>query len=91
MLHLYFINLIVNFLADPVTGDVKYIGAGIAAIAFIGSGIGQGIAASKAIEAIGRNPEAEGKVRTMFIIGAAITESGAIYGLVVAMILLFVV
>ena len=88
-------NVIINtFLAgnmDNVGPNLKYIGAGLAAIAFIGSGVGQGIAAARAIEAVGRNPESEGKVRTMFIIGAAITESGAIYGLVVAMILLFVV
>jgi len=70
---------------------LKLLGAGVAAIAFVGSGVGQGMAASKAIEAIGRNPESEAKVRTFFIVGAAITESGAIYGLVVAMILLFVV
>lgn len=86
MLHLQILTVLF-----AIEGNVKYIGAGLAAIAFIGSGIGQGMAASKAIEAIGRNPEAEAKVRTFFIIGAAITESGAIYGLVVAMILLFVV
>jgi len=77
--------------AYSVGEGLKLMGAGIAGTSFIGSGVGQGMAAAKAIEAIGRNPESEAKVRTFFIVGAAITESGAIYGLVVAMILLFVV
>lgn len=89
------INFLVSnsdiLLSSGLEGDVKYIGAGLAAISFIGSGVGQGLAAAKAIEAIGRNPESEAKVRTFFIIGSAITESGAIYGLVVSMILMFVI
>ena len=43
------------------------IAAGIAVCAGLGTGIGEGIAASKAVEAVGRNPEAEGKIRTMMI------------------------
>ena len=41
------------------------IAAGLAVCAGLGTGIGEGIAASKAVEAVGRNPEAEGKIRTM--------------------------
>ena len=51
---------------------------------------GEGIAASKAVEAVGRNPEAEGKIRTMMILGIALSETVAIYGLLVSLILLFV-
>ena len=65
------------------------IGAGLAAIAGIGPGIGEGFAVGKACEAIGRQPESSGEVtRTMFI-GCAVAESTGIYGLVIALILLF--
>ena len=43
------------------------IAAGLAVCAGLGTGIGEGIAASKAVEAVGRNPEAEGKIRTMTV------------------------
>ena len=46
--------------------------------------------ASKAVEAVGRNPEAEGKIRTMMILGIALTETVAIYGLLISIILIFV-
>lgn len=65
------------------------IGAGIAMIAGVGPGIGQGFAAGKACEAVGRQPEASGLItRTMFI-GCAVAESTGIYGLVVALLLMF--
>ena len=65
------------------------LGAGIAMIAGIGPGIGEGFAVGKACEAIGRQPESSGAVtRTMFI-GCAVAESTGIYGLVIALILLF--
>lgn len=66
------------------------IAAGIAVCAGLGTGIGEGIAASKAVEAVGRNPEAEGKIRTMMISGIALTETVAIYGLLISIILIFV-
>lgn len=76
------------------TGDIKTgligLGAGTGTTGCLGAGIGQGFSAGKASEAIGRNPEAADKVRTIMIIGAAIAESGAIYSLLVCIILLFV-
>ena len=66
------------------------IAAGIAVCAGLGTGIGEGLAASKAVEAVGRNPEAEGKIRTMMILGIALTETVAIYGLLISIILIFV-
>ncbi len=56
----------------------------------IGPGIGVGILGSKAMEAIGRNPEAAGEIRTNMILGFAFTEAIAIYALVVALIVKFV-
>jgi len=68
----------------------KFLGAGIAMIAGIGSGIGQGIAAGKAAEAVGRQPEAEGKIRFMMILGQGVAETTGIYALVIAILLIFV-
>lgn len=54
-----------------------------------GTGIGQGIAISKAVEGVARNPGASGKIMTVMPVGLAMIESLAIYCLVVAMIILF--
>ena len=65
------------------------LGAGIAMIAGLGPGIGQGIAASKGAEAVGRNPEAAGKIRSIMVLGIAMAETTGIYALVIALILIF--
>ena len=65
------------------------IGAGLAMIAGIGPGVGQGYAAGKAAEAVGRQPEAKWDITTTMLFGCAVAESTGIYGLVVALILLF--
>jgi F-type H+-transporting ATPase subunit c len=56
----------------------------------IGPGIGIGILGSKAMEAIGRNPEATGQIQSNMILGIAFTEAIAIYALVIALIVKFV-
>lgn len=56
----------------------------------IGPGLGIGLAVKGAMEAIGRNPEAESAIRTTMIIGAALAEAVAIYAFVIAIILIFV-
>ncbi len=66
------------------------LGAGIAMIAGLGAGIGQGVAAGKACEAVGRNPEANGKIRTMMLVGQGMAETTGIYALVIAIMLMFV-
>jgi len=66
------------------------LGAGLAMLPSLSAGFGQGMAAAKAVEAVGRNPEAAGEIRTTMIIGSALAETGAIYALLVALILLFV-
>mgnify|MGYP000261902992 FL=1 len=58
-------------------------------IAGIGPGIGEGYAAGKACEAIGRQPEAQGDITRTMILGIAMAESTGIYALVIALILLF--
>ncbi len=68
----------------------KYLAAGLAVgLGAIGPGIGEGIVASKALEAIGRNPESAGKVTPLMFVAMAIAESTAIYALVIALIILF--
>ena len=66
------------------------LGAGIAMIAGIGPGIGEGNAVAKACEAIGRQPESQGAVRSTMIMGCAIAETTGIYALVIAILLIFV-
>ena len=65
-------------------------GAGLAVMTGMMTGIGEGFVAGKAVEAIGRNPEAEGKIRSTMILGIALSETCAIYGLLVAILLIFV-
>ncbi len=65
------------------------IGAGLAVLTGLGAGIGMGIATSKAAEAVGRQPEASGKINSLLMLGLALTESTAIYGFVTALIIIF--
>ena len=65
------------------------IGVGIAMIAGVGPGIGEGYAVGQACAAIGRQPEAQGKIQSTMILGCAIAETTGIYSLVVSLILLF--
>jgi len=69
--------------------ECSAIGAGLAMIAGIGPGIGQGYAAGKGAEAVGRQPEAQSDVVRTMLLGAAVAETTGIYGLIVAIILLF--
>lgn len=66
------------------------IAAGIAVLPNIGSCLGQGLAASRAVEAVGRNPGAVGDIRATMLLGQAVAETGGLYGLLVAIILLIV-
>lgn len=70
---------------------IAAIGAGIAVgLTGLGVGIGQGNGTRAALEAIGRNPEAESKIKSTMLLGIGMTESAAIYGLLVAILILFV-
>jgi F-type H+-transporting ATPase subunit c len=76
-------------ITDP--DAVRYIGGALAiGLGAIGPGLGIGLAVRGAMEALGRNPEAEGAIRTTMIIGAALAEAVAIYAFVIAIIILFV-
>lgn len=65
------------------------IGAGLALIAGIGPGIGQGFAAGKAVEAVSRQPEAQGLILKTLLVGCGVAETTGIYGLFIGLALLF--
>ncbi|MDR0857356.1 MAG: ATP synthase F0 subunit C [Mycoplasmataceae bacterium] len=85
---------LIRVLADEPTNETAelgaFIGAGIAMIGAFGAGLGEGIAAGKACEAVARNPEAESKIRVMLILGCGIAETSSIYGLIVSILLIFI-
>ncbi|MDF2545655.1 MAG: synthase subunit [Anaerosolibacter sp.] len=89
-------NFIVKFLDWLMTFDRKAlilaasaIGAGMAMIAGIGPGIGQGYAAGKGAEAVSINPKASKQATLVMLLGAAVAETSGILALVVSLILLF--
>jgi len=63
------------------------IGAGIAMVAGIGPAIGEGYAVGKALEAIGRQPEAKGELTSSLILGCCLAETTGIYSFIIALIL----
>ena len=65
------------------------LGAGVAMIAGIGPGIGEGNAVAKACEAVGRQPESKGAVTSTMLMGCAVAETTGLYALVVAILLIF--
>lgn len=70
--------------------SAKVLGMALAVgIGVVGPGIGIGLIVSKALEAIGRNPEAAGKVQATMFIGIAFTEALAIFALVIGFIIKF--
>ena len=71
-----------------VNGIIAIAAALAVAIATIGPGLGQGIAASKAMEAIARQPEASGDIRTSLILALAFMDALTIYGLLIAFMIL---
>lgn len=75
---------------NPIVAAASVVSAGLAVgLAAIGPGMGQGTAAGYAVEGIARQPEAEGKIRGALLLSFAFMESLTIYGLVVALALLF--
>jgi len=77
-------------MVDSIVSAASVIAASIAVgFAGLGPGVGQGTAAGQAVEGIARQPEAEGKIRGTLLLSLAFMESLTIYGLVVALSVLF--
>ena len=68
---------------------MEVLGSGIALLAGVGPGIGEGYIGGKAVEAIARQPEASGAITRTMIIADAIAETGTVYGFVFAMLCMF--
>lgn len=71
---------------DPAAA--RYLGAAMAVLVGLAAAIAMGIALSKGLEAIARQPEAEGKIRGTLLIGLAFIETTAIYGLFMGIMIL---
>ena len=86
-----FILLYSNFSAQPVSPTwAAILGAGFAAgFGAIGSGLGGGLVAQTSCEGIARQPTSAGTVTNIMLLGQAVTQTTAIYGLLIAFILLF--
>jgi len=69
-------------------GTIIAIGAGIAVLTGIGAGIGIGLATKGAVEAIARQPEAKGDINKALLLGCALAEATAIYGFVIAVLII---
>ena len=87
-------NLLLPILEGFAAGDGKYyamgmaaIGAGLAVLTGLGPALGEGLIGAKAMEAIGRQPEAAGTIRLTMLIGQAVTETTGLYGLIIAFML----
>lgn len=84
-----FLDFLSKFEAKELILAASAIGAGIAMIAGIGPGIGQGYAAGRGAEAVSANPKNEKNVTMVMLLGAAVAETSGILALVVSLILLF--
>ncbi len=82
------ISAIVPIISFLGVDGLAALGAGIAALAFIGAGLGMGISTGKAVEGIARQPEAHKQIRTTLLLGLAFCETTAIYGVFVAIMLI---
>ena len=87
-------NLLLPILEGFVAGEGQFyamgmaaIGAGLAVLTGLGPAIGEGLIGAKAMEAIGRQPEAAGTIRLTMLIGQAVTETTGLYGLIIAFML----
>ena len=85
------LSVMIPLFAEMSVGEgLAAIGAGIAVLTGLGSGVGEGNIAAHAMDAIGRNPEAVGLIRSNMILGIALAETTGIYGFAIAFLIIFV-
>ncbi len=81
---------VLNFLEGLSTGDgLKYVGAGLAVFTGFAAAIGEGNVAAHAVDAMARQPEMAGNIRTTMLIGQAVSETTGLYGLIIAILIVF--
>lgn len=66
------------------------LGAGLAVFTGVGAGIGIGMATGKAVDAIARQPEAEGSISKALLLGCALAEATAVYGFVIGLLIIII-
>ncbi len=79
---------VLTFLIEVGDG-LKYIGAGLAVFTGFAAAIGEGNVAAHAVDAIARQPEMAGNIRTTMLIGQAVSETTGLYGLIIAILIVF--
>lgn len=79
-----------NAQSSPLAYGLTMVAAGLAIMGAGVVSVGQGMAVAKAVEAIGRNPEATSKIRSTLIMGLAIVETASIYCFIIALLIIFV-
>lgn len=82
-------NPLVNLEGSALVIMASAIGAGLSMIAGIGPGIGQGYAAGKGTEAVGKRPKLQSQIVRTMLVGQAVAQTTGIYALVIALVLLF--
>ena len=85
---------LLNLASQGITDEgfisaVSAIAAALAMLPGIAVALGQGKIGAEAVAAVGRQPEAKGEILQTMIVGQGITETAAIYGLVIAFVLIF--
>ncbi len=85
------LNSILTFLVEDigVGNGLKYIGAGLAVFTGFAAAIGEGNVAAHAVDAMARQPEMAGNIRTTMLIGQAVSETTGLYGLIIAILIVF--
>ena len=78
-----------GFTGTELIAAFSALGAGLAMIAMTGVGIGIGYNAGKTVESTARQPEAQGTLLKLMLIGVALTETSGIFALIIAIMLLF--
>ncbi len=82
----------ITITGQDIVKAAALLGAGIAmGLGAIGPGVGEGFAAGKACESIGKRPDEAGLITRTMLVGQAVSESTGIYSLVIALLLIFVV
>ncbi|QSZ27296.1 ATP synthase F0 subunit C [Aceticella autotrophica] len=69
--------------------NLMAIGIGMVAFSCLGAGLGLGYATARAVEAVSRQPEAHGSIMQLLLLGGALCEATAIYGLLIAFLMIF--
>lgn len=86
---LLFANPTIGLAGSAIVIAASTIGAGLSMIAGIGAGVGQGYAAGKSVESVGKRPDLQSNVLRVMFLGQAVAQTTGIYALIISLLLLF--